>query len=405
MEKVIIAKATLNDWDCYVFRPMRYITHFFQRTAHLDGIGYHAVLRASTLPLRDSVPQELEQIFGAGSLSWTYRLPKNYRIGGSSRAQEKVVPKKVAPNNLRAEAGGKSPKSKIVSVATPGSVPSFSDQWRQAIHRTEEKLRQHRYSWQTVKGYVGHLRIFARAHVHLSPDSITLETIRQYIINRVKQGSYSESTQQQLLNALKFWLEKIEGKDQLVIDLRPRKTGKRLPIVLSRDEITRLFAATTNQKHRCVLKVLYSGGLTLSEVCQLRIVDLHRDRLQIYVHGGSGKQERFTTLSKNFLSEVDDYLRAYQPDYWLFEGRAGGQYATRSIQAIMKQAVHRSQINPKATVHTLRHSYAVHLLEQGTSLRHLQELLGHKSSRSTEVYTRVLSPRHLRITSPLDKLE
>lgn len=162
---------------------------------------------------------------------------------------------------------------------------------------------------------------------------------------------------------------------------------------------------TENLKHRCVLKTIYSGGLRLGEVCNLRIQDIQSDRKQIFIHGGKGKKDRYTTLSDSLLIELRQYYLQYQTSYWLFEGQTGGQYSRRSVQAVLRKAVEKSKINAFATVHTLRHSYATHLLESGTSLRHIQELLGHASSKTTEIYTHLSNEERQRIVSPLDRLK
>ncbi|MFK8161022.1 MAG: tyrosine-type recombinase/integrase [Lewinella sp.] len=260
-----------------------------------------------------------------------------------------------------------------------------------------------RYSWRTVKSYLSHLRYFLAFHANLTLDLVTSEVIRTYIVMRTEKGKYSEATQNQLLNAIKFWLEQVEGREKAFIQLRP-KEPKKLPGVLSMEEVSRLFQATENLKHRCILKTIYSGGLRLGELCNLRIQDIHSDRKQIFVHGGKGKKDRYTTLSESLLTELREYYKEYRPSYWLFEGQSGGQYSRSSVQAVLRKAVDKSKINAYATVHTLRHSYATHLLESGTSLRHIQALLGHASSKTTEIYTHLSNEERQRVISPLDRL-
>lgn len=162
--------------------------------------------------------------------------------------------------------------------------------------------------------------------------------MRAYILRRVAQGNYAEATQNQLLNSLKYWLEQVEGREKAFIDLRPRKSTK-LPQVLSTSEVVALFSVVTNIKHRCILQMIYGGGLRLSELCALRVKDVHYDRLQIFVYGGKGKKDRYTTLPKRLVSELQQYLVRYQPQYWFFEGQSGGKYSVRSVQSILKRAV------------------------------------------------------------------
>ncbi len=286
------------------------------------------------------------------------------------------------------------------SVGQSGGLPVH---WREALLRTEEELRVKRYSWRTIKSYLGHLRRFFAEHPELTAELVDRNTVRRYIVRRVTAKDYAASTQNQLLNALKFWLERIEGHEQTFVELRPKQPQK-LPQVLSVDEIRRLFTATDNLKHRCILKLIYGGGLRLSELCSIRLTDVYYDRLQVFVKAGKGAKDRYTTLPNSLVEELRAYKKSYSPTYWLFEGRSGGAYSVRSVQAIMKRSVKKSGVNPYATVHTLRHSYATHLLEQGTSLRHIQELLGHHSSRTTERYTHVTDRERSRVVSPLDRL-
>ncbi|PHI19984.1 hypothetical protein CEQ90_10550 [Lewinellaceae bacterium SD302] len=281
---------------------------------------------------------------------------------------------------------------------------NISPHWRDALLRTEEQLMVRRYSFRTIKSYIAHLRLFFRYYPDVTVEGIDSELIKKYIVDRVRRGNYAESTQNQILNAIKFWLEQVEGRARAYIDLRPRKKSK-LPKVLSFDEVLRLFKATPNLKHRCVLKTIYSAGLRLSELCNLRVADINSDRMQVFVHGGKGKKDRYTTLSHTLLEDLREYFKEYRPEYWLFEGQTGGQYSQRSVQAILRRSVLKSGVNPFATVHTLRHSYATHLLEQGTSLRHIQELLGHQNSTTTEIYTHVSNSEKQRVISPLDRLE
>ncbi|WP_320055147.1 tyrosine-type recombinase/integrase [Neolewinella litorea] len=371
---VLIQKVVGRTGTRYVFRPKGYIENFPAACGHIAGVRYHMEQRYWSAPAVAATLRGLSDAVGRDRLEWTYTL-----VEAPDRAKR------------RGEGGSE------------GETRTLPARWQERLLRTEEALRVQRYSWRTVKGYMAHLRGFFRACANLEPGDVTTETVKQYILRRSGAGGYSSSSQHQLLNSLKFWMEHIEGREKTFIELRPRKEHK-LPQVLSTQEVSRLFAAVENPKHRCILKVIYGGGLRLGEVCRLRLADIHVDRLQIYIRSGKGNKDRYTTLPQSLIAELNRYVEAYQPDYWLFEGQHGGQYSPRSVQAILKRAVKRSGVNPHATVHTLRHSYATHLLEQGTSLRHIQELLGHNSSRTTEIYTHISSKERQRIISPLDRL-
>ena len=369
---ILIQKVTGQADTRYIFRELREAVDFRSYCPGLQDLREHPTFGYWSAPAVPATVQQLNAAF-PGNLQWTYSLH--------------AVPQPPPP---RPPAGRK-------------AIP-LAQHWAEALQHTEEQLRVRRYSWRTVKAYTAHLRRFFGMHYDYTPEQIDTAVVRRYILEQSDQGSYSASSQHQLLNALKFWLEHVEGREKTFVELRPKKRHT-LPQVLDVAEIKQLFAVVENLKHRCILKVIYGGGLRLQELCNLRLSDVYYDRLELYVKAGKGRKDRYTTLPQSLLHELEQYRAQHQPTYWLFEGREGGQYSPRSVQAILKRAVVRSRVNPHATVHTLRHSYATHLLERGISLRHIQELLGHNSSRTTEIYTHVSGAERRRIVSPLDTLE
>ncbi|MEM9525956.1 MAG: tyrosine-type recombinase/integrase, partial [Bacteroidota bacterium] len=386
VERIVISQVASGSYARYVFKPQGYIDRFYERCGPLQGVGFDSSIRRWTAPATKYTLDYLRTTFGQDCLIWERARPQ---VPSPVKEQGRV-----AAQGQRPAAVGRKKQPPIFEpyVTSPEKADERKDRpiaahWQDALHRTEEQLKVRRYSWRTVKSYLSHLRQFFIDHPNHNLKEIQNDVIRTYVITRAEAGNYSESTQNQLLNAIKFWLEQVEGRDRAFYELRPKKK-QQLPRVLSEEEVKRLFAAVTNLKHRCILKIIYSGGLRLGEVCNLRIADINSDRMQIFVHGGKGKKDRYTTLSKKILAELRTYFREYRPDYWLFEGQSGGQYSPRSVQKVLRKAVQKSGVNPYATVHTLRHSYATHLLEQGTSLRHIQELLGHSQSATTEVYTK-----------------
>jgi site-specific recombinase XerD len=391
MEKLLISKEWDQGYAFYAFKPKGYVNNFFERTAEMTGIGYDKRRGKWTAPAQQESIDYLKRTFGNDCLIW--------RGGSAHTTNTGASPRNFAPARQQTT---REPTQKKRPAQKP--FMELPEHWRQALHRTEEQLKVRRYSWRTVKSYLGHLRHFLAFHADANLDQVTSEVIRTYIVMRTEKGNYSEATQNQLLNALKFWLEQVEGREKAFIQLRP-KEPKKLPGVLSTEEVSRLFQATPNLKHRCILKTIYSGGLRLGELCNLRIQDIQSDRKQIFVHGGKGKKDRYTTLSDSLLTELREYYKEYRPSYWLFEGQSGGRYSRSSVQAILRKAVDSSKINAYATVHTLRHSYATHLLESGTSLRHIQALLGHASSKTTEIYTHLSNEERQRVISPLDRLD
>jgi len=182
---------------------------------------------------------------------------------------------------------------------------------------------------------------------------------------------------------------------------RPRKKEK-LPKVISKQEVLRMIAVSTNSKHKCIISLLYSSGLRRSELLNLTLSDIESDRMLIRVEGAKGNKDRYTLLSEKILVDLRIYFKIYRPKKYLFEGLKGGKYSSNSVLKVVKKAAEKAAINKRVTPHILRHSFATHLLENGTDLRYIQELLGHNSSKTTEVYTHVAKNNFNKIKNPLD---
>jgi integrase/recombinase XerD len=211
--------------------------------------------------------------------------------------------------------------------------------------------------------------------------------------------------QNTIINAIKYYYENVVGRERFMIwNLRPRRQ-RQLPDVLSEEEVTRLLKIPENKKHRTILMLIYSAGLRLNELVNMRVADLHFHSKSIHIKGGKGKKDRISILSEKVIKILESYIKEYKVRYWLFEGQTGGQYSPRSVQVILRDAVMASGVNPYATVHTLRHSFATHLLERGTDLRTIQHLLGHESIKTTEIYTHITDTLRSKIRSPLDNLD
>jgi site-specific recombinase XerD len=194
------------------------------------------------------------------------------------------------------------------------------------------------------------------------------------------------------------------GREKKIYDIRARK-AEDLPGVLSQEEVKLLFKSVENIKHKTILMLIYAAGLSVSELTNVRKRDLIKDRMQVFIIGGKGKKDRYSILSAKLMPLIEQYLQEYKPNYWLFEGQEYGQYSVRSVQAILRQEIDKSVVNPFAIVHTLRHSFATHLLENGTDLRYIQQLLGHASSKTTEIYTHITRKGEEKFKSPLDFLD
>lgn len=204
---------------------------------------------------------------------------------------------------------------------------------------------------------------------------------------------------------MKLFFRNIENK-QLHPELIHRpKTQRLLPNVLSKEEIKLILNAHGNIKHKAMLSLIYSCGLRRSELIHLKLADIDSKRGLVIIRQSKGRKDRIAPLSKKILELLRDYYNAYKPKEWLFEGQSGkGQYDERSLASVLKQALRKSNITKPVSLHWLRHSYATHLLENGTDLRYIQEILGHSSSRTTEIYTHVSNKSLQKIVSPFDSL-
>jgi integrase/recombinase XerD len=265
-------------------------------------------------------------------------------------------------------------------------------------------LKRRRYRENTIKAYTELVRQFLRVLGNHDPSVLGEQDIARYIQKYYVDRGHSSSYQNQAVNALKLYFKVEFGTDiGLKVALRPRSEHK-LPNVLSPDDVKRLLQSFENEKHRTIFYLIYSGGMRISEAVNMRLSDIDSKRNMIRIRDAKGGKDREVPLSKKLLEQLRTYYIGYKPQEWLFEGQFGGQYTARSIQALFRQAMERTGINKKATVHTLRHSYATHLLENGTDLRIIQELLGHKSSKTTEIYTHVSRRLKQNIPNPLDQL-
>ena len=209
----------------------------------------------------------------------------------------------------------------------------------------------------------------------------------------------------QLLASVKFLYEEVL-QEEIDFDFTIKmKKPSRIPVVLSVQEVERLLNSFDNLKHKALFTLLYSAGLRIGELLNLKIKDIDSDRMQIRIENGKGQKDRYSILSKKVLQILREYVREYQPNEYLFEGQGGGQYSSSSIQALMRRHKKQCGITKKATPHTLRHSFATHLLDNGTDTRFIQQLLGHKQISTTQMYTHVSSQTLKDVQSPIENLK
>jgi len=281
-----------------------------------------------------------------------------------------------------------------VNVQTVVELSKFS-QW----------LCSKRYSKNTVKTYGDALRSFLTFFSDKRPELITNDDVIFYNNEYILKNNLSASYQNQIVNAIKLYFKTIQYKTLDIEKVHRPKRAKTLPNVLSKEEVKAVLNAPANAKHKMMLCLIYSCGLRCGELLALKPINIDSKRMIIVLHNAKGKKDRIVPLSLKILEMLREYYKIYKPKNFLFEGQqAGFPYDSRSLQQVLKQAVAKTSIKRPVTLHWLRHSYATHLLESGTDLRFIQELLGHSSSKTTEIYTHVSTKSLQQIKSPFDDL-
>ncbi|MBR9861474.1 tyrosine-type recombinase/integrase [bacterium] len=258
----------------------------------------------------------------------------------------------------------------------------------------------------TKKVYLSVIELFFLCFKETKPDQITNENVEEFISTEIVQKGYSRSYQKQVVSALKCYYRN-RTDFQLNLESLPKiKKSRTLPKVLSNDEVRRIIECTRNLKHRTILMIMYGCGLRIGELLNLRLTDIQSDRLQITIIQGKGFKDRVVPISNQILENLRAYYKAYKPKTYLFEStKPGIPYSRESVNQFLKRYAKQAGIQKRVYAHMLRHSYATHLLETGVSLRHIQELLGHSSSTTTEIYTYVSRAQMKNIPSPYDLLD
>ena len=297
-------------------------------------------------------------------------------------------------------------KPRPIEIKKPSdALPDLNKTQKQKVDQFKHWLQSKRYSESSVATYIDSIQIFLRYYADKSLNEITNDDLIVFNNNYILANHFSASYQNQVVNAVKLFFRSVEGK-QLHPELVHRpKREKPLPNVLSKEEIKLILNALRNIKHKAMLSLIYSCGLRRSELLNLKLADIDSRRGLIIIRLAKGKKDRIVPLSEKILELLRAYYLAYKPKEWLFEGQGtGDQYSENSLANVLKQALIKSNIQKPVTLHWLRHSYATHLLENGTDLRYIQEILGHSSSRTTEIYTHVSNKSIQRISSPFDSL-
>lgn len=269
-------------------------------------------------------------------------------------------------------------------------------------NQLKEYMIRKGYSQNTIRSYTNHLLNY----LLFSKGEVTIESANQYMLCLIKEHECSHSHCNQVINAIKLFAKLSTEIDETKFIYYPRpKLENKLPKVLSKSEVKAIFEQVNNVKHKTELMIAYSCGLRVSEVAHLRVNNIDSQRMLVFVEQGKGRKDRITTLSDKMLIQLREYYKLYKPKIWLFENpEKDGPISIRTLQVIFNTAKDKAKIRKSATFHSLRHSYATHLLEAGVDLRFIQELLGHANSKTTERYTHVSTRSLQNITNPLDNL-
>ena len=253
---------------------------------------------------------------------------------------------------------------------------------RDPLYNLKQELKLRKFSPKTIKSYLYYNTEFLKFKIDKNISSSTLSLI---------------------INALKFYYRQILGRN-LLFNIKHPKKDKKLPVVLSKKEVREILGTIDNAKHKLCLALMYSAGLRISEIVKLKVKDLDFDNQILWVRGGKGNKDRQTLLPKILMNVLKRYTQNSSLNAYVFESNRGGILTQRSIQKIFHNSLKKSEINKNATCHSLRHSFATHLLEAGTDIRYIQELLGHKRLETTQIYTKVATNKLKDINSPLDNL-
>ena len=260
------------------------------------------------------------------------------------------------------------------------------------------------YSKSSIAVYKKMFTVFLGKFMNRNLPEVTKEEIEGFVYELIQKSKISESYQNQLINGIKAYYEHVLKLPREYYDIQRPKKAVSIPNVLSKNEVINIIQYPKNIKHRAILQTIYGAGLRISELINLRITDIHSKDGYLFIKDSKGKKDRKTILPKQLLILLRTYYKEYKPSYWLFEGQTGGKYSTTSIRSIFRKAVKETNSNPWATVHTLRHSFATHCIENNVNIRHLQNMLGHNSPKTTEIYTKTIEINNKTITSPLDFL-
>ena len=274
-----------------------------------------------------------------------------------------------------------------------------------SVSKYKDYLKVQRYSEQTIRTYISIISKFFIFIKYKDPAEINIDDIDNYNRNYIIENSMSQSYQNQFVSTVKLFYEVIFNTKLNIEEIQRPRRVKALPKVLAKEDVIKLFDSVRNLKHKTILVLIYSAGLRRSELLHLKVSDIDSKRMVINIRHGKGNKDRIVRLSENVLELTREYFKLYHPKEFLIEGKGGNMYSASSIWKIFKHAKEAAGIKMKGGVHILRHSYATHIHEDGCDIRYIQEILGHKSSKTTEIYTHVSTKSIQKIKNPIEDID
>ena len=278
----------------------------------------------------------------------------------------------------------------------------LTDEQKKLLNQFYLFLKGKRYSQSTIQTYTFFIADFINFHTKIPLKELSNRAVELFIETVFMERNYSVSSQRQFISALKIFTVFCPQTKIHNLSLERPKKSRILPSVLSQEEVLRIIQYTQNIKHRAILTLLYSCGLRIGELINLKLIDFHIDRKQLIVKKGKGRKDRYVSLADSFLPLLSNYYHSYKPTIYFVEGQNGGKYSAESIRSFLRKSCKKAGIRKPVTPHTLRHSYATHLLENGVDLRYIQTLLGHSKPETTMIYTHVQRKDLMEIQNPLD---
>lgn len=274
-----------------------------------------------------------------------------------------------------------------------------------AIQRLVDELQLKCLSKNTINTYKNEFAQLLYKLGNISVNDLTPDDLRRYFLYCLEMEGISENHLHSRINAVKFYFEKVLKRDKFFFEIPRPKKPSLLPKVIDSGDILKMIEITQNKKHKLMLELCYGMGLRVSEITNLKITDIDGKRLQVLIEAAKGKKDRYVNLPQSVLKSLREYYLLYKPKYYLFEGQYGDRYSNRSVQQVFYSALKKARINKRVGIHSLRHSYATHLLEYGTDITYIQKLLGHNDIKTTQLYAHVSKKSVANIVSPLDRIQ